>query len=78
MAIIPLPMTLTDEAARSLKLALTAEDRIEVPISPFPVPAARADPSDPPTAVVVRISAQRYNEIDDYARLADALARRLG
>ena len=77
MAIIPLPMTLTDEAARSLKLALTAEDRIEVPISPFPVPAARADPSDPPTAVVVRISAQRYNEIDDYARLADALARRL-
>lgn len=78
MAIIPLSMSLTDEAARSLKVALTAEDRIEVPISPFPVPAARADPSDPPTAVVVRISAQRYNEIDDYARLADALARRLG
>lgn len=78
MAIIPLSMTLTDEAARSLKIALMSEDRIEVPISPFPVPAARAAPSDPPTAVVVRISAQRYNEIDDYARLADALARRLG
>lgn len=78
MAIIPLSMNLTDEAARSLKIALTAEDRIEVPISPFPVPAARADPSDNPTAVVVRISAQRYNEIDDYARLADALRRRLG
>lgn len=78
MAIIPLPMTLTDEAARALKLALTDEDRIEVPITPFPVPAARADPSDPPGGVVVRISAQRYNEIDDYARLADALARRLG
>ncbi len=78
MAIIPLPMTLTDEAARALKLALTVEDRIEVPITPFPVPAARADPSDPPAAIVVRISAQRYNEIDDYARLAEALARRLG
>ncbi len=78
MAIIPLSMTLTDEAARSLKIALMSEDRIEVPISPFPVPAARAAPSDPPTAVVVRISAQRYTDIDDYARLADALARRLG
>ena len=78
MAIIPLPMTLTDDAARALKLALTVEDRIEVPIAPFPVPAARADPSDSPGGLVVRISAQRYNEIDDYARLADALARRLG
>ena len=77
MAIIQLPMSPTDDAARALKLALTTEDRIEVPITPFPVPAARADPSDPPSAVAVRISAQRYNEIDDYARLADALARRL-
>ena len=45
-AIIPLSMSLTDEAARSLKVALMSEDRIEVPISPFPVPAARADRSE--------------------------------
>ncbi len=77
MAVVSLPMTLTDEAARALNFALTAEDRIEVPITPFPVPAARANPWDPPDAIVVRISAQRYNEIDDYARLAEALARRL-
>ncbi|MEO8469525.1 MAG: aminotransferase class V-fold PLP-dependent enzyme [Chloroflexota bacterium] len=78
MAIIPLPMASTDDAARALKLALANEDRIEVPITPFPVPAARVEPSDPPSAVVVRTSAQRYNEIDDYARLAEALSRRLG
>lgn len=78
MAIVRLPMPPSDEAARALKIALMDEDRIEVPITAFPVPAGRAKPSDPPIAVVVRISAQRYNEIDDYARLADALARRLG
>ncbi|TAL06038.1 MAG: aminotransferase class V-fold PLP-dependent enzyme [Chloroflexota bacterium] len=78
MATIPLPMTPSDEAARALKRALIDEDRIEVPISPFPVPAGRRDASAPPSAVVVRISAQQYNEIDDYARLADALVHRLG
>ncbi len=78
MATVSLAMTPTDEAARRLKRALTDEDRIEVPITPFPVPAGRSDPSAPPSAVVVRISAQHYNEIDDYARLADALTRRLG
>ncbi|MES2209610.1 MAG: aminotransferase class V-fold PLP-dependent enzyme [Chloroflexota bacterium] len=78
MAIIPLPMPTRDEAALALKVALKDEDGIEVPITPFPVPAARRNPGDPPSAVVVRISAQRYSELDDYARLADALARRLG
>lgn len=78
MATVSLPIAPTDAAARELKQALIDEDRIEVPITPFPVPAARADPSVSPSAVVVRISAQHYNEIDDYARLADALTRRLG
>lgn len=78
MAIVALPMPATDEGARALRVALKDEDGIEVPITAFPVPAARHGPSDPPTAIVVRISAQRYNEIDDYARLADALVRRLG
>ena len=77
MAIIPLPIPASDDAARALKVALKDEDGIEVPITPFPVPAARDHPGAPPAAVVVRISAQRYNEIEDYERLADALARRL-
>ena len=33
--------------------------------------AARPTPTDPPTAVLVRVSAQRYNEPADYERLAD-------
>jgi isopenicillin-N epimerase len=33
---------------------------------------------DRPDLVLLRISAQRYNELADYARLADALVRRLG
>ncbi len=78
MAIIPLPVPPSQEAARALKVALKEEDHIEVPITAFPVPAARGNPTDPPSAVVVRISAQRYNEIGDYERLAGALARRLG
>ena len=56
--------------------ALEAEERIQVPFVGWPVPAAR-DPSTP-AEVLIRISAQRYNEPADYARLAAALVRRLG
>ena len=52
------------------------EDRIEVPIIAWPVAAARA-PGEGPASALVRISAQRYNQPDEYQRLADALARRL-
>ena len=56
--------------------ALYDEDRIEVPIIAWPVAAARA-PGEGPSAALVRISAQRYNKPDEYARLAEILARRL-
>ena len=77
MAALPLPSVRTDAEAEALERALYDEDRIEVPITAWPVRAARADPDDPPSAVFVRISAQLYNERADYERLADALARRV-
>ena len=75
MAAMPLP-GVTIEAAVALGQALEAGDGIQVPFVGWPVPAAR----DASTAarVLMRISAQRYNEPADYRRLADALVRRLG
>jgi isopenicillin-N epimerase len=77
MAIVPLPLPAREAAIKALKIELMDEDRIEVPISGFPAPAARRLPGDPPLAAALRISAQRYNEPADYERLASALARRL-
>jgi selenocysteine lyase/cysteine desulfurase len=51
------------------------EDHIQVPIGGWPVRAARREGHQP--TILVRISAQRYNEPADYDRLAEALVRRL-
>jgi isopenicillin-N epimerase len=78
MAGIALPTSsglLEDGAAEALTISLAEDDRIEVPVGPFPVRAARS-PGAGPTAPLLRISAQRYNEPADYGRLAEALARR--
>jgi isopenicillin-N epimerase len=76
MASVRLPTLTSDVEAAALNLALSEEDRIEVPITGWPVRGARPNVSDPPSAVFVRVSAQRYNEPVDYGRLAHALARR--
>jgi len=76
MAALPLPGGLDDAGATALGDALEVEDRIQVPVGGWPVPAARARGA--PGAVLLRISAQRYNEPADYERLAEALVRRLG
>ncbi len=78
MATIAIPGIETDAAALALGEALYREDRIEVPIGGWPVPAARETADAPPRAALMRISAQRYNEVADYERLADAVARRSG
>ena len=59
------------DAADALHDALETEDRIQVPVGAWPVPAARDGHGEP--TVLVRISAQRYNELADYERLAAAL-----
>jgi len=79
MAAVPLPPSLVEAAGGplALKTSLYDEDRVEVPITPWPVPAARAA-DEPARATLLRISAQAYNVPADYEALADALRRRLG
>jgi isopenicillin-N epimerase len=75
MAAIALPIAADEAATEALTRSLATDERIEVPVGPFPVRAAR-DPGAAPSHALLRISAQRYNELDDYAPLAEALARR--
>ena len=76
MAALPIPGIRDDAAAEALGRELEMADAIQVPIGGWPVPAARTGAQ--PDQVLIRISAQRYNEPADYERLAEALKRRLG
>ena len=76
MVSVPLPGLATDADAETLHLGLV-DERIEVPIVAWPVPGARPDPTDPPRAGLVRVSAQRYTESKDIERLVASLGRRL-
>jgi isopenicillin-N epimerase len=71
MAALPLARVPDEAAATELGRRLLGEHRIQVPVGPWPVRAARADRVDP--RILIRISAQRYNEPADYDRLAEAL-----
>jgi isopenicillin-N epimerase len=78
MATIPLPLpAMPDVEIDALKASIVAEDRLEVPLFGWPVPAARESADALPEAVAVRISAQRYNEPSDYDHLAEVLVHRL-
>ncbi len=77
MASIPLPgLAPTQGAADRLGAVLFDEERIEVAVLAWPVRAA-LEADERATAVLLRISAQRYNRSDEYTALADSLARRL-
>ncbi|MCJ7709691.1 MAG: aminotransferase class V-fold PLP-dependent enzyme [Chloroflexi bacterium] len=77
MAAIPLGgLAPTPVAAAALQAALFDEERIEVAVFPFPVPAALPTGGLPSTAIV-RVSAQHYNRPEEYEALAASLARRL-
>jgi isopenicillin-N epimerase len=76
MAAVPLPgLAPTRAAAARLQAELYDEDRIEVPIIAFPVRAATADGAA--SQLLVRVSAQIYNQPEEYLALADTLARRI-
>jgi isopenicillin-N epimerase len=68
MAAFPLPADFPDE----VDIRLFHEHRIEVPVVSWPVPAA-LDPDEWPQANLIRISAQAYNDLPQYERLAQAL-----
>jgi isopenicillin-N epimerase len=75
MAAVPLPLPAgveaTDELAATLRSRLRAEHRFVVPVSAWPVRAAR--PRSGAEQLLLRVSAQRYNEPADYERLASVL-----
>ena len=75
MASIALPIAPDEATTDALSRSLADEERIEVPVGPFPVRACRV-PGQPPARALLRVSAQRYNEPSEYERLADALAHR--
>jgi isopenicillin-N epimerase len=77
MAVVPLPgVARSDEAARALERSIAEQDRIEVPLPAWPVPAARHTPGDAPERVLLRISAQRFNDTGDFETLVASLSRR--
>ncbi len=73
MAALPLAAVPDEAAAMDLGRRLLDEHGIQVPVGPWPVRAARQDGVAP--RILVRISAQRYNEPADYDRLAEALGQ---
>ena len=75
MAALPVPGRTSDQDGAMLAAHLV-EEGIELPIVGWPVRGARRSIGDAPASVLLRVSAQRYNEPADYDRLAGALGRR--
>jgi isopenicillin-N epimerase len=78
LAAVIVQLPLDDDEIERFQRRLSDEDRIEVPMYGWPVPAAReGGRGAKPRSVLLRISIERYNELSDVERLADVLERRL-
>jgi isopenicillin-N epimerase len=78
MATVPVKLPLDDDAVAAFRDLLAEEDRIEVPMVAWPVPAAReGGRGGHPKSTWVRISMQQYNSLADVERLADVVVKRL-
>ena len=76
MATVRVPDLASDAAALELTKSLYDQARIEVPFRSWPVRGARAQVTDAPAQVLIRVSIQRYNDESDVDRLIAELARR--
>jgi isopenicillin-N epimerase len=76
MAAVTVPSMSNDAEILDLGTRLHDEDSLEVAVTAWPVPGARIRPTDPPGAVLVRVSGQRYNDPGDVERLLEVFARR--
>jgi isopenicillin-N epimerase len=78
LAAVAISLPLDDDEIERFQGRVAKEDHIEVPMYGWPVPSARdGGRGGKPRSAWVRISIQRYNELGDVERLADALERRL-
>jgi isopenicillin-N epimerase len=75
MASLPVPGLATDDEAAALHAALFTDHQVEVPVGGWPTRGARQRVDDRPRHVVLRVSAQRYNDDDDIERLIVGLRR---
>jgi isopenicillin-N epimerase len=76
MAAVTVPSMSNDAEILDVITRLHDEDSLEVAFTAWPVPGARAQPTHGPTAILVRVSGQRYNDASDVERLVEVLARR--
>jgi isopenicillin-N epimerase len=70
------PAIKSENDAQAAMRAFHDESHIEIPFPEWPVRAARERADDPPRHVLVRVSAQLYNEPADVDRLLAEMTRR--
>ncbi len=75
-ASVRVPALASDAEAAALSKALHDGPRIEVPFPGWPVRGARERTADEPRQILIRVSAQRYNEPADVDALLAELAAR--
>ncbi|HEX8026596.1 MAG TPA: aminotransferase class V-fold PLP-dependent enzyme [Candidatus Limnocylindrales bacterium] len=75
-ATVLVPGLSTEAEAQDMMRAFHHEARIEIPFPEWPVRGARDRATDPPRRILVRVSAQLYNEPADVDALIDEMTAR--